>query len=74
MNLSTGTRILARQSGAVPVDFRYARGSDTPNVPRFLPNPEQNWGPKAIPGKNQKRKGSGGGAGGKKQKGGAGGE
>lgn len=61
---STGTRILARESGPVAVDFKYARGSDTPNVPRFLPNPEQNWGPKAIPGKRQ-RKGKGGGGGGK---------
>lgn len=63
---------MERESGPIAVDFRYARGADTPNVPRFLPNPEEHWGPKAIPGKNQKRKGGGGGAGGKKQKGGAG--
>jgi tRNA (guanine26-N2/guanine27-N2)-dimethyltransferase len=58
---SAGTRILARDSGPVAVDFKYARGSDTPNVPRFLPNPEDNWGPKAIPGKRQRKGKSSGG-------------
>ena len=52
---SAGTRILQRDSGPVAVNFKFARGSDTPNVPRFLPNPEENWGPKAIPGKRQRK-------------------
>jgi hypothetical protein len=31
------------------VDFRYVKGSDPPKIPRWLPNPEEHWGPKAIP-------------------------
>ena len=58
---NSGSRILAR-APTLQADFRYAKGSDTPSVPRFLPNPEDNWGPKAIPGKRQrKREGHGGG-------------
>ena len=56
---SPGMRILAKEPEH-QADFAYARGSALPDIPRFLPNPEDNWGPKAIPGKGGKRKARGG--------------
>ena len=52
---TAGSRILARPTVS-EVDFSYARGSDPPKTPRWLPNPERHWGPKAIPKRKRKRK------------------
>eukprot|EP01051_Picozoa_sp_SAG22_P023425 SAG22_NODE_6042_length_910_cov_1.398274_2_plen_174_part_00 len=43
-----GSRILATPP-SVAVDFTYVPGSEPAKGGRFFPNPEPNWGPKAIP-------------------------
>ena len=50
---TAGSRILAKPA-TCDVDFSYAKGSDPPKTPRWLPNPEEHWGPKAIPKRKRK--------------------
>lgn len=52
---TAGVRILAKARVA-DVDFKYVKGSDPPSIPRWLPNPENHWGPKAIPKRKRKNR------------------
>ncbi len=56
---SAGERLMQR-AATFPSDFTYVPGSDMSSsatgVAKFLPNPEEHWGPKARAGKRSEQK------------------